>query len=132
MAIVAITILAAVSCRKQTGIPKISDPVPVTARQVNFSLYTTKDFSNDNGTIQFTATIRNATQVLWDSILPPMKIKDIPSVINKINISKAVPGNDHSQLSVGFIYYIQNVGQSWYLQTFDAGEAVKVVDYNFQ
>ena len=134
LAIVAIAVVTATSCRK-TVIEKINIKEPSTpgvARQVNFSLYTTKDFSTDKGIIQFKATIRNATTVLWDSTFAPMLIRDIPSLANKIAFEKAVPGNDNSQLSVGFTYYITNVGQSWYLEPFDAGQTVKTLNYNFQ
>ena len=127
-----ITILFFSSCRKETVTVKPPEVDPGTVRQVKLSLYTNKNFSNEDGTIQFTATIRNANKTLWDSIMPPMKIKDIPAFANKLVIDKTVPGNDSSQLNVGFIYYITNVGVSWYLESFDAGQAFKTVEYNFQ
>ncbi len=132
LSLLAIIILTAGSCRKQNEVEKLPVAEPVTPRQVRLSLFTNKDFSNDPGTVQFTATIRNASRTLWDSIMPPMKIKDIPAFANKLVIEKTVPGNDSSQLSVGFIYYIQNVGVSWYLESFDAGKMFKAVDYHFQ
>ncbi len=132
LAIALIAALTATSCRKETGIEEVIITEPVVTRQVKFSLYTSKDFSNEKGTIQFTATIRNASKTLWDSTFAPMLIKDIPVLAKKIVIEKNVPGNDNSQLSVGFVYYIQNVGLSWYLQPFEPGQVLKAVDYNFQ
>ncbi len=98
-----------------------------------FILYTDKDFSSDNDIIIFKLSIQNSTnQTLWDSALTPMKIKDIPNLTHKLVIEKSVPGNDTSLLKVGFFYSIVNVGNSWHLEAFYAGETFKVVDFNFQ
>ena len=102
-------------------------------RKVQFVLYTDKDFSSDNHTIIFKLTIQKPpNQILWDSTLAPMKIKDIPNVAHKLIIVKAVPGNDPSLLKVGFYYTIKDVGNSWYLNAFNVGETFKVVNFNFQ
>lgn len=125
------TILIGTSCKKQitynaSGSSKI-------LRKVQFVLYTDKDFSSDNHTITFKVSIKKSgNQVLWDSTLAPMKIKDIPNLAHKLVIVKAVPGNDPSLLKVGFYYTIKDVGNSWYLNAFNVGETFKVVNFNFQ
>ena len=125
------TILVGTSCKKQT-----MDPIPGNPevhRKIQFALYSDKDFSNDNGNITFTLSIQKLTsQVLWDSVLPQMKIKDIPDVAHKLVIEKLVPNNDNSLLKVGFRYAIENVGSSWHWDSSDAGETFTIVDFNFQ
>lgn len=121
-----ITLLTISSCQN-------NDPGPNAIRKVQFSLYTNKDFSSDNGIITFRASIQNdKNQTLWDSTFAPMKLKDIPKVAQKIMVEKKVPGNDPSWLKVGFYYSIENVGTSWYLDKFEAGETLKKIDFNFQ
>ena len=61
-----------------------------------------------------------------------MQIKDIPDAAHKLVIEKTVPGNDNTDLAVGFHYEIQNVGHSGYIDTSKAGNALKVIDYAFQ
>jgi len=96
-------------------------------------LYTDKDLSGDNHTIIFKLSIQKPpNQVLWDSTLAPMRIKDIPDLAHKLIVKKAVPGNDPSLLKVGFSYSIQDVGNSWYFNAFNAGDMFKVVNFNFQ
>lgn len=68
---------------------------------------------------------------LWDSQLPPMKVKDIPGLANKLVVEKQVPGNNTGKLLVGFLYTIEGVGQSWNLDTAQAGENFKVIAYDF-
>jgi hypothetical protein len=124
-------ILTATSCKKQTTNP--APDSPGVSRKVQFLLYTNKDFSNNNSIIVFKASIQNsADQILWDSVLAPMRIKDIPALANKLVIEKTVPGNDASLLKVGFFYSIENVGNSWHFDSFNAGETFKVLDFNFQ
>lgn len=102
-------------------------------RKVQFQLYTDKDFSTDDNLVTFRASIQNTNnQVLWDSVLAPMKIKDIPAFAQKIAFEKIVPGNNPSLLKVGFYYVIENVGNSWHLDSFKVGETFKIVDFNFQ
>jgi hypothetical protein len=125
------SILIGTSCKKDPAGNFCNDPAD--SRKIQFSLYTDKNFSDNNGTITFTLSIRKLTnQILWDSILAPMKIKDIPDLSNKLVIEKAVPGNDNSILKVGFIYSIENVGISWFWDYSNAGEKFKKVDFNFQ
>ena len=124
-------ILIGTSCKKQItdeGLEK-----RINLRKVEFLLYTDKDFSDDNHTVTFKVSIKKSTnQILWDSALAPMKIKDIPDPAHKLIISKIVPGNDPSLLKVGFYYSIKDVGNSWYLNAFNVGETFKIVDFNFQ
>lgn len=101
-------------------------------RKVRFLLYTDQSFSENEKMITFTMVIRDAHhKVLWDSVLSPMRIKDIPARLNKLEVVKSVPDNNRSLLQVGFLYFIENVGYSWYLDAFKEGESEKVIDYNF-
>ena len=122
--------LTGTSCKKQTT---VQPPVNMVPRKVQFILYTDKDFSDNNELITFELAIqKTSNQVLWDSVLPPMKIKDIPGPANKWIIEKWVPGNDPSLLKVGFYYAIENVGNSWFIDSFKVVDTFKSVEYNFQ
>jgi hypothetical protein len=122
--------LTGTSCKKQTT---EQPPVNTVPRKVQFILYTDKDFSDNNELITFELSIQKVpNQELWDSVLPPMKIKDIPGPANKWVIEKWVPGNEPSQLKTGFYYAIQNVGNSWFIDTFKVGETFKTIEFNFQ
>ena len=123
-------LLAGISCNKQTA-----EPIPVRhiSRKVQFVLYTDKDFSDNNELITFELSIQKTTnQMLWDSVLPPMKIKDIPGPSNKWVIEKWVPGDEPSLLKTGFYYSIENVGSSWFVDSFKVGDTIKTIDFNFQ
>jgi hypothetical protein len=61
-----------------------------------------------------------------------MKIKDIPDSNHRIIIEKLAPDNDISTLVVGFNYQIENVGISWFLDTFAAGNTFKLLRYSFR
>ncbi|GAB3917309.1 hypothetical protein [Mucilaginibacter boryungensis] len=112
---------------------KSSTPDPVTTRKIKFILYTDKDFSGDNGNIQFKLSIQKLpNQILWDSVLPPMRIKDIPNLAHKLVVEKAVPGNDDTTIKAGFTYTIENVGNSWYYDISNEGEKYKEILFNFQ
>jgi hypothetical protein len=130
------TILIGTSCKKQITGSAITDSAldnSKNLRKVRFVLYTDKDFSSDNDSIFFKLSIRKArNQVLWDSMLAPMKIKDIPDLARRLIVNKLVPGNDPSLLKVGFYYSIKNVGNSWHVEPLNVGETFKVVDFNFQ
>jgi hypothetical protein len=124
-------ILAATSCQKQPV-----DPAPVNPgvdRKIQFELYTDQNFSADNKNIIFTLSIRNLPNlILWDTTLAPMKISEIPDLAHKIVVEKTIPGSNTSQLKVGFYYEIENVGDSWYIDSLKTGEALKVVNFNFR
>ena len=128
--IVSIIILGT-SCKKYTSDYKPIDPtVP---RLVQFVLFSNSESSNDNSTVTFTLAIKKTNgDVLWDSVLAPMKIKDIPSLDNSLFVEKYVPGNDSSLLKVGFLYTIDNVGNSSFTVPFEPGETLKKVGFNFQ
>jgi len=114
------------SCKKdQTG-------QTAQARKIQYVLYTNEDFSNDNGIIHFTLLMKDNGRVLWDSLLAPMQIKDIPNSSHKIIVEKTVPDNNNSDLVVGFLYEIENVGYSWSLDTCRSNETFKIVEFPFQ
>ncbi|MBC7902660.1 MAG: hypothetical protein H7Y27_04530 [Gemmatimonadaceae bacterium] len=129
--VVVLIIIAGASCNKQSE--ATGHQGPAVERRIEYSLYTDTNFSDYNGMITFTLSIRDAAgRTVWDSVLAPMRVKDIPDRNNKIRIEKAVPGNVSSYLQVGFIYYLENVGISWFWDHSKAGEALKKVELNFR
>jgi|SRR4051812_43301562 hypothetical protein len=130
ISIVALLIVIAESCKKTY--PSNDGQNPGNQRKIRFQLYTDKDFSSETSVIKFSIFIRNAHTTLFDSSLAPMQIKDIPDAAHKLVFEKEVPGNDNSDLAAGFNYEIQNVGNSWYIDTSRAGNELKVIDYSFQ
>jgi hypothetical protein len=124
-------ILIGTSCNKQDGYQTPNNPGP--PRKIQFRLYTDHDFTGNSDKITFTLTIQTAAnKVLWDSVLSPMKISEIPDAAHKLVIDKLVPNNNNSLLKVGFLYSIENVGNSWFYDSSKAGETLKIVDFNFQ
>jgi PBP1b-binding outer membrane lipoprotein LpoB len=121
-------ILIATSCTKKESLP----PVVNAPRTITFVLYTEKDFSSNDANIRFSVFIKNHTNVLFDSTLPTMKIKEIPTAAHKLIIEKKVPNDDGSDLSVGFLYSIENVGSSWHIDTCASGASSKVVEFAFE
>jgi hypothetical protein len=121
-------LLPGLSCKKDT------QPAPTAAtRNIRYILYTEKDFSGDNGQITFEVIMKNGSKVLFDSSFAPMKISEIPSKIHAIVVNKTVPaGNENADLTVGFLYAIQDVGNSWFLDTSKAGNPLKIVEYPFE
>ncbi|MDP4148085.1 MAG: hypothetical protein Q8927_12780 [Bacteroidota bacterium] len=101
-------------------------------RIVRYELYTTKDFSDESNNIQFSLTMRKVGKTLFDSTLATMKISEIPDSAHRIIIERRVPRNDTSRLAVGFDYAIENVGNSWYVDEFPAGDTLKVVRFSFK
>jgi hypothetical protein len=97
-------------------------------------LYTNNHFPNNNDSITFVTFIAKAAtyQFLWDSVLTPMKIKEIPNFANKITVNQVVPNNDNSLLKVGFAYTIKNIGSTQFSDTFNIGNKFKVINLNFQ
>jgi hypothetical protein len=106
--------------------------VPKSGRTITFTLHTEKDFSHDNHNITFSLFIRTHTQVLFDSLLPVMKIKDIPDSMHKLLYQKKLTNDDGSDLGVGFRYAIENVGTSSFVDSSKAGESFKTVDFSFK
>jgi hypothetical protein len=132
MSILAVsTILVGTACKKQTIAREPESPAVL--RKVQYGIYTDKDFSTSNNNIVFTLIIANSSnQNIWDSVLAPMKIKDIPDLAHKIVIEKSILANVNTLLKVGFYYSIENVGNSSHVDSFNGGEIFKTFDFNFQ
>ena len=124
-------IMIGTSCKKYP-----SDYIPnnpTAPRLVQFVLFTNSELSNDNSTVTFTLAIKKPNgDVLWDSVMAPIKLKDIPSLNHPVFVEKNVPGNDPSLLKVGFFYTIENVGNSSFTVPFEPGETLKKVGFNFR
>jgi len=129
ISIVTMFSLTLASCSKTNP---STDGDPGIERKFRFQLYTNEDFSNETSVIKFSIFIRNARTTFFDSSFAPMQIKDIPDAAHKIVIEKTVFGTGNSDLAAGFNYEIQNVGNSWYIDTSRAGNVLKVIDYAFQ
>jgi len=130
ISIVVLLIVSMVACKK--SYPSTNGENPPIDRKFRFQLYTDKDFSGETSVITFSIFIRNARTGLFDSLLTPMQLKDIPDAAHKLVIEKTVPGDVNSDLAAGFRYDIQNVGHSGYTDTSKAGSNFKVIDYAFQ
>lgn len=128
--VLAVAILAAVlpSCKKNTDKPPHNTP---TERTVKYAIFTSKDYSNDNSVVTIKLRMLEGNTSVWDSVLAPIALKNLPSAANKLVIEKKVPGNNNATLSTGFYYTLQNVGYSWYYEQFFAGEQLKTVSLNF-
>jgi hypothetical protein len=115
------------SCKKDQANAKTNP-----SRKVRYELFTKADFSGDQKNILFSIFMRNGLKTIFDSPLATMKIKDIPDSNHKIVIEKLVPYNDISTLAIGFNYQIENVGNSWYLDTLSSVDTFKVLSYSFR
>jgi len=120
-------LLFVVSCKKDQPNVKINPP-----RKVRYELFTNEDFSTDQKNILFSIFMRKGQKTIFDSPLSAMKIKDIPDSIHRIIIEKLAPDNDTATLIVGFNYQIENVGNSWFLDTFSSGNSFKLLRYPFR
>jgi len=70
---------------------------------------------------------------LFDSSLASMKISEIPDKAHAIVIDKVVPpGNNDVDIQLAFLYTIQDVGFSWYLDSARAGELSHTIEYSFK
>jgi hypothetical protein len=119
----------AVGCSKHGAKPD----APSAARTVDYVLYTEKDFTSNHDTIRFEILMRTASQILLDSPLAPMTLSQVPHQATRIEITKTVPdAYRNNDLQVGFLYSIDNVGMSWYLDSSKAGNLHKIVTYPFQ
>lgn len=135
-----LTLCIAIASCKKNGPGE--NPIPVgSGRTVRLLLYTDQNFSNDNSVIHFTVFIKKgsvyvydtvASNLLFDSAFAPMQIKDIPDPAHKIVIEKKVIGYDEADLTAGFVYEIENVGNSWHVDTSSAGNPLKIIEYNFR
>jgi hypothetical protein len=121
--------LGFLSCKKDTKTPT-PPPAP---RNVRYILYVRNAFPDDDKLITFDIVMKNGTKVLFDSAFAPMKISAMPDKEHAIVVEKTVPaGNENADLVVGFTYAIQNVGNSWFLDTAKAGNPLKIMEYPFQ
>jgi hypothetical protein len=120
-------LLIVVSCKKDQPNAKANPP-----RKVRYELYTNEDFSGDQKNILFSIFMKNGQKTIFDSPLATMKIKDIPDSNHRIIIEKLAPDNNTATLVVGFDYQIENVGFSWFLDTFPANDTFKLLRYPFR
>jgi hypothetical protein len=127
--LLAFFIFTGTSCRKQSTQPEQEAVIT----SIQFSLYTSKDFLGDESNISFTVFVQDLqNQVIWDSALAPMKAKEIPGIANTLVIQKTVTSPDRQILKAGFKYSIENVGNSWFYDTCNAGASFKEIKFNFQ
>jgi hypothetical protein len=117
------------SCNKNN---QKSNPPNSSTRLVRYELFTNEDFSGNQKIIHFRVQMMNAQKIIYDSLLAPMKIEEIPDSTHKIVVVKTVPGNDVSDLKVGFAYEIETIGMSWYYENFLSQDSFKLVSYAFQ
>jgi hypothetical protein len=121
-------IIIVASCKKQND--KRNHHFP---RTVKFLLYTDQNFSHENNIISFTAFIESpVNRIIWDTVLPPMKISDIPDQAHQLTFQKTVFTENSSLMKVGYRYSIEDVGHSWYIDSSSPGQTLKVVDFNFR
>lgn len=73
-----------------------------------------------------------STITLWDSSFTAMKLNQVPVKENKLTVTKLVPGNDPSTLSIGVIYYLEDVGYAWLFDTCSKGVNFKNLDLNYR
>ena len=124
-----ITIGLITSCKKEKHNPA---PVLAATRTIKFILYTDKDFSGNEDNITFSLHIANSNGTFgFDSVVAKMKIKEIPHKANQLVFEHTAPLNT-TTLTAGFTYAIENVGNSWYLDTVAANEKFKIIEYPFQ
>jgi hypothetical protein len=127
--LLAFFIFTETSCSKQSTLPEQE----TVATSIQFSLYTSKDFLGDESNISFTVFVQDLqNQVIWDSALAPMKAKEIPGIANALVIQKSVSSPARQILKAGFKYSIENVGNSWFYDTCNAGASFKEIKFNFQ
>jgi hypothetical protein len=129
IALFAFLLLSIAACKKVYDANQQYNP-PL--RKVRFELYTKENFSGNTRNITFSLQMHNSTDKIYDSTLSPMKVEDIPDSLHKMIFEKSVPGNDTSTLVVGFYYYLENVGYSWYLEQFPARDTFKILRYPFR
>jgi hypothetical protein len=82
--------------------------------------------------ISFSVFTREGNNILLDSPIATMKVKEIPSAADKIIIEKKILTHSSANLVAGFVYEIKNVGVSWYLDTISATRANKTIEFAFR
>jgi len=119
-------ILAFTACKKLASVTSTDS-----FRKVRYVLFTDQDFSNDDKKITFTLFIKKTNGVvLWDTVLAPIKVKNIPDKAHQLIIEKTVPHDDNSTLKIGFDYAIENVGNSWFFDVLNPGEDFKEIVFD--
>jgi hypothetical protein len=101
-------------------------------RKIKYVLYTNEDFSDDEHNITFSVFARDGNRTLLDSAISTMKVKQIPSVANKIVVEKTLVTDASTHLVAGFTYRIEGVGESWFLDSIPAGLNNKTIEYAFK
>ena len=114
----ACTVIVLHSCKKNTEKPPVQVPEE---RRVQYIIYTSSDYANNNTLVTIKLRMLAGNTPIWDSVLAPLPLKNIPGPSNKLIIEKKVPGNNKTELSTGFYYSIENVGDSWYYELFEPG-----------
>ena len=121
-------LLVVAACKK--------DSPAANARTIRYVLYTREDFSGISDTIRFRLRMQTdgvSGRVLLDSSLAPMTVSAVPDSLHALVFEKKVPsGHEKDRLTVGFIYDIDNVGESWYLDSCLPGQVLKTVEYSFR
>ena len=125
----AFILLMTTACKKDHDVNQQHKP---SLRKVRFELYTKEDFSGNTRNITFSLQMHNHTDKIYDSTLSPMRVEEIPDSVHKLVFEKFVPGNDTATLSVGFYYYLENIGYSWYFEDFPAKDTFKILQYSFR
>jgi hypothetical protein len=126
--VLAFVIFSFASCKKDAM------PVGKVERTIRFVLYTDQNFSNEDRNIIFSVFIRRDGNYphLFDSTFSVMKVKEIPGASNKIVFEKKVLVDASLRLGAGFVYSLENVGYSWYIEACEPGELFKEINYSFQ
>lgn len=121
-------LMAIASCKKGAETPP--------PRTIWYILYTKQDFSEVQDTIRFRLHIHTTGttgRVLLDSNIAPMRVSQVPDSLHRLIFTKTVPpGHENEKLVVGFVYDIDNVGESWFLDSMNPGDRVKKIEYSFR
>lgn len=128
LTMIAVASIAATACKKDHTPPPVHSII-------QYQLYTEKDFSANTDSITFRLQIKTSgnNQVIFDSALTGMQIKEIPDKAHMLVFHKEVPANfQKNDLSVGFQCSIKDIGYSWFYDTCKAGQALKIVDFSFK
>jgi len=116
------------SCKKGAETPP--------PRTIWYILYTKQDFSEVRDTIRFRLHIHTTGttgRLLLDSNIAPMRVNEVPDSLHRLVFTKTVPpGHENEKLVVGFVYDIDNVGESWFLDSMNPGDRVKKIEYSFR
>lgn len=109
-----------------------SEHMRLVERKIVFQLWTDQDFSSDYSVINFSVFVRQGREVLFDSSLASMMIKDIPDAGHKITVEKKILVDRDATILTGFNYEIPGIGVAWHTDTMQAGSNAKTLDYAFK